>query len=127
MSGPTSVSTSGSTSDKVFAGSVPKVYEQYLVPLIFEPYARDLARRVAARPCERVLEIAAGTGAVTRQLASVLPQHVSIVATDLNPPMLDLAAAIGTMRPVDLPRFTSRKYSRRIAVTASTVSKSKSP
>jgi len=101
MSGPTSVSTSGSTSDKVFAGSVPKVYEQYLVPLIFEPYARDLARRVAARPCERVLEIAAGTGAVTRQLASVLPQHVSIVATDLNPPMLDLAAAIGTMRPVE--------------------------
>jgi ubiquinone/menaquinone biosynthesis C-methylase UbiE len=101
MSGPASVSTSVSTSDKVFAGSVPKVYEQYLVPLIFEPYAQDLARRLARRPCERVLEIAAGTGAVTRQLASVLPQHVSIVATDLNRPMLDLAAAIGTMRPVE--------------------------
>jgi len=101
MSDPAPVSTSASTSDKVFAGSVPKVYEQYLVPLIFEPYARDLARRAAAGPCERVLEIAAGTGVVTRQLASVLPQEASIVATDLNRPMLDLAEAIGTSRPVE--------------------------
>ena len=101
MSGPTSASTPASTSDKVFAGSVPKVYEQYLVPLIFEPYAQDLAKRLASRPCRRVLEIAAGTGAVTRQLASRLPEEVSIVATDLNRPMLDLAASIGTKRRVE--------------------------
>ena len=92
---------SGSASDKVFAGSVPKVYEQYLVPLIFEPYAEDMARRVASRPATRALEIAAGTGVVTRQLASVLPQNVSIVATDLNRPMIDLAATMGTKRPVE--------------------------
>ena len=97
MSGP----TSGPASDKVFAGSVPRVYEQYLVPLIFEPYARDRARRLAARPCKRVLEIAAGTGVVTRQLASQLPEDVSIVATDLNRPMLDLAATIATKRAVE--------------------------
>jgi len=87
-------------SDKVFAGSIPKFYETYLVPLIFEPYAADLANRLASRPLTRVLEIAAGTGVVTRALASVLPEGVTIVATDLNQPMLDLAAAIGTAHPV---------------------------
>ncbi len=87
--------------DKVFAGSIPKLYEDYLVPLIFEPYAVDLAHRVAARKPARVLEIAAGTGVVTRRLASVLPEDVVIVATDLNQAMLDVAAAVGTSRPVE--------------------------
>jgi SAM-dependent methyltransferase len=88
-------------SDKVFAGSIPKLYDEYLVPLIFEPYAQDLVRRLVARRPSRVLEIAAGTGVVTRQLASVLPAGVAIVATDLNRPMLDHAAALGTSRPVE--------------------------
>ncbi|MEO6566711.1 MAG: class I SAM-dependent methyltransferase [Casimicrobiaceae bacterium] len=87
--------------DKVFSGSIPKLYETYLVPLIFEPYAADLAKRLASRPLTRVLEIAAGTGVVTRRLASVLPESVSIVATDLNQPMLDHATALGTKRPVE--------------------------
>jgi SAM-dependent methyltransferase len=88
-------------SDKVFAGSVPELYQKYLVPLIFEPYAHDLARRLASRDLTRVLEIAAGTGVVTRELASVLPERVAIVATDLNQPMLDIAAREGTSRPVE--------------------------
>jgi ubiquinone/menaquinone biosynthesis C-methylase UbiE len=88
-------------SDKVFSGSIPKLYEKYLVPMIFEPYAEDLVKRLASRPVTRVLEIASGTGVVTRNLASVLPESVSIVATDLNQPMLDQAAAIGTTRPVE--------------------------
>ena len=87
--------------DKVFSGSIPKLYETYLVPLIFEPYAADLVNRVASRSLTRVLEIAAGTGVVTRALASVLPERVSIVATDLNQPMLDHASALGTKRPVE--------------------------
>ena len=87
--------------DKVFSGSIPKLYETYLVPLIFEPYAADLANRLASRSVSRVLEIAAGTGVVTRALASVLPESVSIVATDLNQPMLDHASAVGTTRPVE--------------------------
>lgn len=87
--------------DKVFAGSIPKLYETYLVPLIFEPYAADLATRLNARRLSRVLEIAAGTGVVTRALASVLPESVSIVATDLNQPMLDQAATVGTERAVE--------------------------
>lgn len=92
--------THGTDSDKIFAGSIPRLYEAYLVPLIFEPYAEDLARRVASGTPDRVLEIAAGTGVVTRRLASALPRGVSIVATDLNPSMLDMAAAVGTSRPV---------------------------
>ena len=87
--------------DKRFGGAIPELYDQLLVPLIFEPYAADLVRRVAARRPANVLEIAAGTGVVTRQLASVLPASVAIVATDLNQPMLDKAAAIGTVRPVE--------------------------
>jgi len=86
--------------DTVFAGSVPELYDSCLVPLIFEPYAGDLARRIAALRPSRVLETAAGTGVVTRALARVLPEPVELVATDLNPPMLDRAAAVGTQRPV---------------------------
>src|SRR5580765_2123053 len=92
---------SSSNTDKVFAGSVPTIYDEYLVPLIFEPYAVDLAQRLVARPLGRVLEIAAGTGVVTRALAYALPANVSIVATDLNQAMLDEAAAIGTRRAVE--------------------------
>jgi len=90
-----------SGTDKVFAGSIPKFYDTYLVPLLFEPYAADLVNRLASRSLSRVLEVAAGTGVVTRALASVLPERVSIVATDLNQPMLDQASALGTTRPVE--------------------------
>jgi SAM-dependent methyltransferase len=87
--------------DAAFAGSIPQIYERYLVPLIFEPYATDLAARAAQRQPSRVLEIAAGTGVVTRHLASVLPAEVPILATDLNQAMLDQPAAVGTSRPVE--------------------------
>jgi len=92
---------SGLHTDKVFSGSIPGLYETHLVPLIFEPYAADLANRLATRSVTRVLEVAAGTGVATRRLASVLPESVAIVASDLNQPMLDQAAAIGTARPVE--------------------------
>ena len=88
-------------SDKVFAGSIPKLYETHLVPLIFEPYAADIAKRLSSRPLSRLLEVAAGTGVVTRALASALPESVSIVATDLNQAMLDQASAVGTKRSVE--------------------------
>jgi SAM-dependent methyltransferase len=87
-------------SDTLFAGSIPEIYDSHLVPLIFEPYAADLARRVAALDRSRVLETAAGTGVVTRAMAQVLPPDVELVATDLNQAMLDRAAAVGTRRPV---------------------------
>ena len=90
-----------SESARAFAGSIPQLYEQYMVPLMFEPYAADMARRVALRQPSRVLEIAAGTGVLTRQLAKTLAPGVEIIATDLNQPMLDHAAALGTVRPVE--------------------------
>jgi SAM-dependent methyltransferase len=86
--------------DAKFGGSIPQLYEDYLVPLIFQSYADDLAARVARRGPARVLEIAAGTGVVTRALARLLPASTEIVATDLNQAMLDQAAATGTARPV---------------------------
>ena len=80
------------TTDKLFAGSIPELYERFLVPLIFEPYACDLAKRVADTAPKDVLETAAGTGVLTRAMAARLPAAVRIVATDLNQPMLDQAA-----------------------------------
>jgi SAM-dependent methyltransferase len=91
-------------SDTGFVGSIPQIYQQHLVPLIFEPYAVDLAQRAAAVAPKRVLEIAAGTGVVTRQLAANLPRDATIVATDLNQPMLDVAAAIAMAREVEWRR-----------------------
>lgn len=79
--------------DKVFAGSVPENYDRYMVPLIFEQYATDMAQRAAALSPSDVLEIAAGTGVVTRALAPKLSSTTSYTVTDLNQPMLDYAAS----------------------------------
>ena len=79
--------------DKLFAGSIPENYDRYMVPLIFEAYAADLARRAAPLSPRAVLEIAAGTGVVTRALAPQLSPGASYVVTDLNQPMLDYAAS----------------------------------
>jgi SAM-dependent methyltransferase len=86
--------------DKVFAGSIPRLYEDYFVPLIFAPYAQDLAARVATLAPSRILEMAAGTGVVTRAMLARLPESTTIVATDLNPGMLETAQQVGTSRPV---------------------------
>jgi ubiquinone/menaquinone biosynthesis C-methylase UbiE len=79
------------TVDKVFAGSIPEFYERFMVPLIFEPYALDLAARLAKTRPAAVLETAAGTGVVTRALAAALPAETRLTITDLNQPMLDHA------------------------------------
>ena len=82
-----------SDADKVFAGSIPENYDRHMVPLVFESYARDIAQRVAALAPKAVLETAAGSGVVTRALASVLAPNAGYVVTDLNQPMLDYAKA----------------------------------
>ena len=86
-----------------FSGSIPGLYDRYLVPLIFDVYADDLVTRLASLLGDRpaaLLEVAAGTGAVTRALASGLPASVEITASDLSQPMLDHAVEVGTVRPV---------------------------
>ncbi|CAN7720218.1 class I SAM-dependent methyltransferase [Bradyrhizobium sp. LjRoot220] len=74
-----------------FVGNIPQYYDQGLGPVIFADYAADISRRVAAAKPARVLETAAGTGIVTRKLRDALPATTKLMATDLNPPMLDIA------------------------------------
>src|ERR1051326_5026620 len=78
--------------DTQFAGSLPELSDHYLGPVIFQPYADDLARRIATLRPQAVLETAAGTGIVTRAMLKALPQSAAVTATELNQPMLDHAA-----------------------------------
>jgi ubiquinone/menaquinone biosynthesis C-methylase UbiE len=79
------------TETEVFKHSTPALYDRYMVPLLFEPYAKLVAERAARLQPARILETAAGTGIVTRAVSQALPQ-AQIVATDINPAMLELAA-----------------------------------
>ncbi len=76
-----------------FSGSIPDFYDRHLGPVIFEPYARDLARRIPTHEGVRLLETACGTGIATRRMLDRLPASARVVATDLNPGMLDSARA----------------------------------
>jgi ubiquinone/menaquinone biosynthesis C-methylase UbiE len=69
-------------------------------PLFFQPYASDLASRLAGFSSGNLLELAAGTGILSNTLARSLPLAVSILATDLNQPMLDHAASVSDSRIV---------------------------
>lgn len=79
------------SSDSAFEGSIPVLYERYLTPLLFEPYAVDIAKRIAPLAPGRLLETAAGTGVVTRELERMLGEGTTIMATDLNQAMIDVA------------------------------------
>ena len=84
-----------------FSAAIAEIYERLLVPMIFEPYAADLAARIAVLAPNRVLEVAAGTGVLTRAMDARLDASVAITATDLAPSMLASATARGTKRVVD--------------------------
>jgi hypothetical protein len=74
-----------------FIGNIPENYDNGLGPRIFFDYAEDLSRRVAAYDPESVLELAAGTGIVSRRLRNALPDDCKLISTDLNAPMLEIA------------------------------------
>ncbi|AYL94294.1 class I SAM-dependent methyltransferase [Mucilaginibacter celer] len=74
-----------------FKGSVPQNYEDYLGPFLFEDFAKDLAGRVSGEKVQQVLELASGTGRLTRHLLEQLPASAQITASDLNPDMLEIA------------------------------------
>src|ERR1700712_1362858 len=80
------------SSDSIFSGSIAALYDRLLVPMLFRPYAEDLALRVAAARPAAILETAAGTGIVTGSILRAVP-HAALMATDLNHAMLDVAAA----------------------------------
>lgn len=75
-----------------FIGSIPELYDRHLGPVLFEPYARNLASRLPPET-RHVLEIAAGTGRVTHHLLGALPDDGKLVATDLNAPMIEIGRA----------------------------------
>lgn len=79
------------TDTDVFKHSTPHLYDRYMGPLLFEPYARHVAEHVVLLRPNRILETAAGTGIVTRAVAEALPA-AEIVATDINPAVVDFAA-----------------------------------
>lgn len=74
-----------------FVGSIPEHYDSFLGHALFEPFAANLVRRLPTRTKGDVLEIACGTGIVTRKLRAYLDSDVGLVATDLNDAMLDYA------------------------------------
>ena len=74
-----------------FVGGIPENYDCGLGPIIFTDYDEHTARLVAGYAPSRVLETGAGTGIVTRRLRDLLPATTRLIATDLNPPMLDVA------------------------------------
>src|SRR5215470_7526655 len=75
----------------VFTHSTPSLYDRYMGPLLFEPYAKFVAKRVALLQPDGILETAAGTGIVTRAVTEAVPE-TSIVATDINPAVIEFAA-----------------------------------
>jgi ubiquinone/menaquinone biosynthesis C-methylase UbiE len=80
-------------SHATFVGTIPELYDRFLAPTFTEPYASDLVSRLRVPAGGRLLELACGTGRLTRQLAAALPASVSIDATDLNEPMVNVARA----------------------------------
>jgi len=85
-----------------FLGTIPQLYDRHLGPVIFEPYAADLAGRVTVAAGTPVLEIACGTGILTAQLHARLPPKVQLFATDLNQPMIDYARSkMGAVERID--------------------------
>ncbi len=86
-----------------YVGSIPEHYERNLGPLLFADYAVDISLRAAACGPRRVLEIAAGTGIVSRELRNLLPVGVELTVTDLNSPMLEIART--KFRPEELVKF----------------------
>ena len=86
--------------NRSFAGQMPEFYDRFLVPIMFAPFAQDLAQRLHRVVCGHVLELAAGTGIVTRALARTLPAAIAITATDLNPAMLMQAKSHGGLERI---------------------------
>jgi SAM-dependent methyltransferase len=74
-----------------FGGTISQNYEDYLGPFLFEPFATDLAKRLNFNGVNKALELACGTGRLTKHIADILPENAEFIATDLNPDMVHLA------------------------------------
>src|SRR5689334_14032588 len=79
------------TETPAFSGSIPGHYDKYLGPMYFEPYALEIASRIDPSPVKIALELASGTGRVTRHLRDVLNEDATLIASDISPDMLEIA------------------------------------
>ena len=77
----------------IFTASMPEYYDTYLGPSKFDPVGAELVKRVPPSPPGDLLELACGTGLVTRRLRERLDPSLRVVATDISKPMLDYARA----------------------------------
>ena len=77
------------TTTTPFEKTIPGVYERYLGPYLYEPYAVYVTNRIKGAP-QHVLEIGAGTGRLTRHLAEKIGPQAKLTAIDINPSMLEI-------------------------------------
>lgn len=101
-----------------YVGDVAIAYDRDLGPVLFEHYAADIARRATKGLVRHVLEIAAGTGIVSRQLRNVLPKDALLTAIDISDSMMDVA------RTKFLPTSRSRSRSPTLRRCLSTMRRS---
>jgi SAM-dependent methyltransferase len=100
--------------DRLWSGSMPQAYDRWLAPAVFHPFAIDLAQRAARFAPRRLLEVAAGTGVLTRELVTAIPA-AQVTATDLNAAMVEFGSRrvpLATWRQADalsLP-FDSQRF-----------------
>src|SRR5919202_168929 len=80
---------------EIYSGTAPENYERYFVPAIGAPLAAELLDVAALRPGERVLDIACGTGIVTRLAAERVGADGAVAGVDINPGMLGVARSAG--------------------------------
>lgn len=85
----------------IFNDAIAQNYDAILGPFVFEPYAIDILERIDFTGVQNVLEIASGTGRVTKHLAANLPVGAQLIATDLNPGMLAVASQVITADTVE--------------------------
>ena len=98
-----------------FLGSIPQNYDRGLGPHLFVDFAGDIAGRAAALRPRTVLELAAGTGIVTRKLRDALSDDCELVASDLNRPMLDAASTVEAFGTWQYAQAVCRPAGARVA------------
>ncbi len=73
------------------SGSAPAIYQEFLVPAMFAPFAKRLVEHGCVRPGSRVLDVACGTGVVSRVTAIVAGAGGSVAGVDLGEPTVAIA------------------------------------